>query len=222
MSRKNRTGVFFEVGGYGAYAMYLSDPNWRYLSRDREAGGKELLVPRHYEEEYDDWEVYYIEPLAHNMEWLQKEAGRIYPQSKFVQVAVGGADTFNLIEVIDMAHVQEGRYSKDLTASIVKSNLFGDEPTESVRNSFYSHVMTLDSLFKHLDAYPTVLRIDIEGAEVEALEAYSFDPAPRIVQVDAHQINNDACCEILVANNYYIADRAWGDFNDDVYAIRIE
>ena len=50
------------------------------------------------------------------------------------------------------------------------------------------------------------------------LSAYSFNPPPSIVQVDAHQVNVDACCSILEWNGYEIVSRCWGDIGEDVYA----
>ena len=217
----SRTGVFFEVGGYGAYACYLSEWDWVAASRRRmEVDGKELLVPLDFGRFYDKWDVYYVEPLAKNMNWLQREVSVHYPESHFIQVAVGGYDRFEELEVVDIGKVANGFFGSDYAASIMGSSLFNESMPETILPgySFYTHVVTLDTLFKNLGVYPNVLRLDVEGAEVDVLLSYSFDPKPRIIQVDAHKVNSDDCCDILGGYGYTIVDTCWGDFDDDIYA----
>ena len=209
-----RTGVFYEVGGYGAYAGYLCDRLWREYNREK--SDAERVIPIEYENEYDRWDVYLVEPLARNMALLQNDWMPHYPNLKLVQVAVGGANSFERIDVVDIGKYRDAKYGHDHTASIKKTNLFIHELQPD--SEFYTHVVTLDTLFQLLNAWPSVLRIDIEGAEVDALNAYSFNPRPRIIQVDAHQINRVACANILRAHGYKIVSDAWGDYKDDVYA----
>ena len=68
----------------------------------------------------------------------------------------------------------------------------------------YFHVacLTLNMLFSSLNEFPDLLRIDIEGAEIGVLETYDFRPKPRVIIVDAHYKNSEACKTILKGHGY--------------------
>lgn len=62
--------------------------------------------------------------------------------------------------------------------------------------------LSLDTLFDYLAITPDLLRIDIEGAEVETLYNYSFHRKPRCITVDAHQVNDNTVMNILQKHGY--------------------
>ena len=211
-----KTGVFYEIGAFGAYSAYLSDDNWKEESQSLENKGQDLLVPLKYTTEYDRWAVYMIEPLARNMRFMQDHVPQHHPKVKLIQAAIGSHNGIQVLDSIDIGKYNKGEFGTDHTASHQKTNMFTWQIKPDFQ--FYTYVLTLDKLFHELSAWPTVLRIDIEGAEADVLNAYSFNPKPRIIQVDTHDINREACRAILEAHGYNILDDEWGDYKKDIYA----
>lgn len=213
-----KTGIFYEIGAYGTVGKYLTDEDWVKSSRQREVEGKELCVPLKYANEYANWEVFAVEALPKNMaNMLQNQDLTNRNNLYLINATIGAQNKMGFVDIVDFAKIKEGIYGSEHLAYLRESNIFTEErKRDSI--SYYTFTITLDQLFMSLNAHPTVLRIDIEGAEVEVLESYSFQPKPRIVQVDSHQLNRKACSRILQNQGYTIIDEYWGDRADDIYA----
>ena len=66
-----------------------------------------------------------------------------------------------------------------------------------VLQDMYVMSITLDHLIQAFLHQPYMLRINVEGAEVEILESYSWEHKPTIIEVDTHIENKEMCGEIL-------------------------
>ena len=197
-----KKGVFFEVGAAGQFLAPLLENNWKELVHERKRNGKPIFASMSGVEIYDSWTGYFIEPLpqpmANMLDW-----DKTHPDwdAHYVQCAISGKKELREMSVIKFLN------SEPWQMGTLADESFYQNWGQYV-NSFWVHTLTLDMLFSSLGAYPDLLRIDIEGAEVEALAAYSFKPPPQIIQVDYHQ-NREACIDILQANNYRIVTDRW-------------
>lgn len=225
---ESRTGIFYEIGGNGAISSYLAEPGWS----ERDHGVFDHtppLLPSRYAEYYDNWIVYIVEPAPTNMVNVAHVAAG-NPNIHMVQCAVGPENKYLMpLRVVDMATNPDwGTDAHGYSSQIEGVNLLGPDEehisfTEHVYTT-YVQLLTLDSLFEIMARVPDVLRIDIEGAEVETLAAYSFDPAPRMIQVDHHTINLSAIEAILLEKGYRILEWTANTGGDagDIIAERID
>lgn len=214
-----KTGIFYEIGAYGTTGKYLTDEDWVQSSRQRESEDKELCVPLKFAKEYENWKVFAVEALPKNMASMLQNEDLIKRENLYlINATIGSHDKMGVVDIVDLARIKDGIYGSEHLAYLRESNVFVEERQQLSSTAYYTFTITLDQLFMSLNAHPDVLRIDIEGAEVEVLESYSFQPRPRIVQVDAHQINRKACTRILQDQGYTIIDQYWGDRADDIYA----
>jgi FkbM family methyltransferase len=213
-----KIGIFYEIGAYGTVGEYLSRPDWVSTSHQRASGGKELYVPLKYANEYANWKVFAVEALPRNMANMLSNNDLTQRNNlHLINATIGPYNKMEIVDIVDFAKIKGGMYGTEHSAYLKESNIFTEErKRDSI--SYYTFTITLDQLFMSLNAHPTVLRIDIEGAEVEVLESYSFQPKPRIIQVDCHQRNRKACARILQDQGYTIIDEYWGDHSDDIYA----
>ena len=203
--------MFFEIGAAGQFLGYLLESNWKELVHERERNGEPMFVPTSFTEIFDSWTGYFIEPLPQPMANMLKW-DETHPDwdAHYIQCAISGKNEFREMSVIEFLDSQPWQMGT------LADEGFYQYWARSV-NSFWVQTLTLDTLFSHLGVYPDLLRIDIEGTEEEALAAYSFNPPPRIIQIESR-----ACVDILKANNYRIVSDRWvnhPDNNDyDVYA----
>lgn len=214
-----KQGTFYEIGAKGAVLRYLLADDWVRAGMKREKNDDEIYLDPEWEFTYNMWQGVFVEPLPENtqevMDYLIQDG--IKEKAKVVACAVGPRteitrfETLNLAELTHLAETPEGKI-----VSLPETNLF-DEYLTSV-GTIYVPMYTLDDLFEQLKTYPDLLRIDIEGAEVAALENYSFDPRPHIIQVDSHKVNMQAVVKILTDHNYTVRDDQYGKFGDDVCA----
>ena len=205
-----KKGVFFEVGAAGQFLSYLLEANWKELVYERERNGDPMFVPTSFTEIFDNWTGYFIEPLPQPMaNMLKWDKGHPDWDAHYIQCAISGKNEFREMSVIEFLD------SKPWQMGTLADEGFYQNWAQAV-NSFWVQTLTLDTLFSHLGVYPDLLRIDIEGAEEEALAAYSFNPSPRIIQIESR-----ACVDILKANNYRIVSDRWvnhpGNNDYDVY-----
>ena len=211
-----KTGVFFEVGAAGQFLGYLLENNWKTLVHERERDSSPMFVPASFTEIYDRWTGYFVEPLSFPMSKML-EWDETHPDwdAHYIQCAVSGKNQLREMSVIEFVS------SSPWQMGTLSDESFYESWAQKA-NTLWVQTLTLDTLFSSLGVYPDLLRIDIEGAEVDALEAYSFNPPPRIIQVDYHQ-NRLACMEILEANNYRIMTDKWQNHptntDYDIYAI---
>ena len=209
-----KKGIFFEVGAAGQYLRYLLEDNWKDLVYERERNEEPMFIPTSFTEIYDNWTGYFIEPLPQHialmLEWHKTHLGW---DAHYVQCAISGKNKLEEMSVIKFL-------DDDRQMSTLSGTEFYQDWARYV-NSFWVQTLTLDTLFSGLDAYPDLLRIDIEGAEIEALEAYSFNPPPRIVQIDHHG-NIKILQKILERHNYKIVTDTFLNFEGhkdfDIYA----
>ena len=195
-------GVFFEIGAQWLTLRGLLEPQWKDAVRQGELTEQGLNVPCYVTEWCNEWTGYFVEPLASVMvEMLSWH--KPYWDAHYIQCAVAGTDS------LQKAEIREFESGECRMAMIpIEKSAFG---TDGLRNSkcaghFYVPTLTLDSLFASLGVQPDILRIDIEGMEVEVLEQYTFNPMPTYVQIDHHWFNKEACWNILSQHGYNIVE----------------
>lgn len=203
----------FEIGAAGPVSEYLikNPKNWVNVSEERLLTGEPLVIPLDFKERYTDLEVFLIEPLPEIVDAFLGHFGNKFKNHlHIIQCAVGGTNSLRFIRLVDLAQLKGtcGRMAH------FPEYLF----TDNQGPGFYIPTFTLDTLFQSLNAYPTVLLVDIEGAEIETFEAYSFDPPPEIIIVDHHGKNYQKLENIFTKNNYRIVHKEWEKDNEDMVA----
>ena len=201
--------VFYEVGACSALSHYLLKPEWATYFDDGDPSKRQYgwgpLIPASYAEFHSEWEIVLVEPnpiqCAELMKWITKK-----PQARLVTCAIAGDMGLNLMQEWDVRHNKSWGEPESTPIHQLERVAHIVPMGAPVINAFLVPTYTLDVLIASLGTPPTVLRIDIEGAEVEALEAYSFSPAPRMIQVDHHFVNLQAVRDILVGQGYTIRD----------------
>lgn len=206
-----KTGIFYEIGAAGQHLSYLLEPDWKEQTEQRIKEGKPTFAPTDLCEE---WVGYFVEPLGRAMADMLK--WNKWSNAHYIQCAVAGRTELKRASIVEFI----GDNPWDMT-TIADSSFY--ETWAKEVSSYFVPTLTLDELFRSLEAPPDLLRLDIEGAEIETLLAYSFDPKPRIIQIDHHNINKYACCEVLRHQGYTIIKDDWlsdPNYTDnfDIYA----
>lgn len=183
-----RCGVYWEVGAGWVQGAHLLDMGWRHA--EHKAFPSAMLEPL---ADFNYFKGYFVEPSARQIVGLEDAVGW-HERAVIVQAAVAGSNGLRPAEIINkgMANVDRGpnwvEYNKENYADV---------------QSVWMATVSLDELALKLEP-PHLLRVDIEDMEVEALGAYSFDPAPRVVAVDHHHHNEAAVREILEGHGYRV------------------
>ena len=194
----------FEIGALGPESDYLirNPQNWVAASHQRLQDGKHIIIPLEFKNRYTQINVFLVEPLAEHVVNFQKEYATTYNDTlHIIQCAVGGTDELRFMKLVDLEQLQNemGRMAH------FPEYFFLDNQGPG----FYVPALTLDTLFQSLNAYPNILSVDVEGAELEVFHAYSFDPPPDAIIIDHHGSSLLELTEILTKNNYYIVDKEW-------------
>ena len=193
-----KTGVFYEIGAAGQYLSYLLDPDWKAQTEQRLKEQKPIFAPT---DLCEQWVGYFVEPLARPMVEMLK--WNRWDNAHYVQCAVAGSSRLRKASIIEFLDPEN---PWDM-ATLADSSFYTTWAKEV--NSYYIPTVTLDELFSSLGAPPDLLRLDIEGLEIETLLSFSFDPKPRIIQIDHHAVSRDTCCEILRDQGYNIVSANW-------------
>ena len=206
-----QTGIFYEIGAAGQQLSYLLEPDWKELTAQRIDEGKPVFAPA---DLCEQWIGYFVEPLGRAMADMLK--WNKWENAHYIQCAIAGKSELRRASIVEF--IGDNPWDMTTLASVDFYETWAKEI-----NSYFVPTLTLDELFASLNAYPDLLRLDIEGAEIETLLSYSFNPKPRIIQIDHHSVNKFACCEILRKDDYTIVDSDWNsdlnyDDSNDLYA----
>ena len=177
---------YFEIGGGYSAGRDLLSPHWRQRNVETR------LLPSEVVSLFDSVEYFngfFVEPVPLQVIDLIRDL-KPHENATVVQAAIAGEVGIQKMGVSlnqRMGMLTETAWS-----------YYGEDD-----DYFHVACMTLDLLFTFLNKTPDLLRIDIEGAEVNVLDTYSFKPKPRCIIVDAHFKNNELVSKILTKNGYY-------------------
>ena len=196
----------FEIGAAGPSCWYLLDnaKNWVEVTQDLVNAGEKIIVPLELKDRYTNLEIFLVEPLPETVEKFLRDFGPTSQEDPIhiIQCAIGGTNAIRYMQRVDMAEFYEGE--EGIMAHFPEYYFQGNQGP-----GFYVPTLTLDTLFQSLNAYPTVLSVDVEGAEIETFETYSFDPPPEFIIVDYHGCSDVELEKIFTKHNYKIVDKAW-------------
>lgn len=82
--------------------------------------------------------------------------------------------------------------------------------------SIYVSCISLDNLIDLFEMKPDLIRINVEGAEVEIIANYSFFHKPQFFEIDTHIENKKICSDILESRGYKVRNSIYNDW--DIYA----
>ena len=187
-----RTGIFYEIGAAGLYLSYLLSEDWRQAA-DQEKREQFRPVYADYFADISDWDGYFIDPSPEviNAGLMANRGGHYFNMAIAATHRIEGVETF----VLDEYHAKRLGL-----CSLANNTLFGDLP---VHKTFYTSCVTLEALITFTGKVPDLLSIDIEGAEREVFENYSFRYRPRVLLVDHHD-DFDYLVDILERHHYRI------------------
>ena len=183
-----RKGIFYEVGAQFTTLSMLLEKDWKDRVVKRQG-----FVPLDMVNRFDCWEGFFVEPLGEVMAFMLKHH-RSHWNAHYIQCAVAGSNALKKADIVS-------RNPDEWKMATIKSKSgefhYEREGIEKITD-FYIPTLSLDSLFASLECYPDLLRIDVEGMEVEALENYSFNPAPCAITIDVHNAHSDGVNEDLI------------------------
>ena len=168
--------------------MPLLDKNWHQSARKTVEDSFQNRFPAELLSYSGGWEGYFVEPSPMRFAHLV-EHHKYRKNAYFIQGALASKSIFTRMKIgtqpIPSAHL----------GSIKK---FSGE--------FILQTFTLDDLLDFLHFTPTLLFMDIEGAEMEVLETYSFSRCPDFWMVDMHHNtrNIQKAIQIFEKNGYKI------------------
>ncbi|MCE2416680.1 FkbM family methyltransferase [Candidatus Poribacteria bacterium] len=199
-----KCGVFYEIGAAGYALRHLLEDDWHAENQKRLEKGENLYADPVYFPDIEKWNGYFIDPSP----CVIKDGLQFGIPGHHFNMAIAGTHRVERIETF----LPEN--SEDLgLCSLANNVLFIDT---DVHKTFYTYCITLDALFDFTQAPPDLLRVDVEGAEHEVFEAYSFKHRPRVIQIDYHTVLGNLI-SILENHDYKIVDTAFD--NEDLLAI---
>ena len=203
--------VFLEAGALYPNLTYLLRYNWREINADKIKNEDWHGIPKTFDYGEDDiWFGVFVEPHPANLfycwEALKAEVvkGWIKPDSYLVyQAALSAAEDWFVpfytelsFGLVDWVGHTEGSF---------RNNLLNEYPIQCA-------TFALDDMFQVLDEdgnMPDLVKLDIEGAEIDLLECYSFSHKPSVWNVECHDHHENAVervKEIFLRNGYEIED----------------
>ena len=178
-----KRGTYFEIGAGWPQGGFLLDEDWQRNYGD-------VLTPETVKvlSDFSAFDGYFVEAVPEQVESLH-ETFKHRENATVINAAISGSPGMQALHVFSsgMGVLQE--YSLGQSAFV---------------KSFSVNCMDLDTLFANVGETPDLLRVDIEGAEVSTLEAYSFDPKPRVIIVDTHLRNKERVTAILEGQGYVV------------------
>ena len=202
-----KCGVFYEIGAAGQVLSHLLEDDWRTETQQRVEKDELLYADPCYFSDIEEWEGYFVDP---NPAVTQGGLTNDIPGHHF-NMAIAGTPR---IERVESFIVSRGDETYLGLCSLANNSLLVDE--YDVYNTFYVACVTLDALFDFTQAPPDLLRVDVEGAEHEVFEAYSFKHRPRVIQIDYHTVLGNLI-SILENHDYKIVDTQFD--NTDILAV---
>jgi len=170
----------------------------------------------------EGWRGFFIEPIPEYLKSLQQKVSSPERDATFLNVAVSDKNGYNIMTYVDPKTVKQqwirgiSHLNSDSSNLINKNNEQGYDLGDIKQISVPT--VTLDWLIQLIDVKSIdMLRIDVEGHELNILQNYSWSIKPKRIKVEHKFIDKKNLLDLLVTNGYSVLD-----VGDDFYCIHNE
>ena len=189
LQTESPTRIFVEIGtGHRPEWMYLIQDNWQDIARQKQRTDPLRSLPDAWLSEAGNWHGYLVEAHPSNFSLLVKKTvadKKLRPflhRLTFINAAISGSSHFTAMGI------ETGMFKR----------LFANRFTLTEARPFHPSVIdntvdfgvftvSLETLFSAIGHEQIdILRMDVEGAEMLILKAYSFQRKPTLLSVEHH------------------------------------
>lgn len=166
----------------------------------------------------DQGQVIFVEPVPEYRESLIKKIG-YHPNAKFEECAISSFNghldmTYILPETASEWWVKGISHATFSSSNLINRNI-NNGYNIGTPSTIKVPCLTLDSfLYKHDIKEIDILKIDVEGHEMEILNKYSWRIKPRQLKIEHKFIDVNTLTKLLVKQGYAVLPA-----EDDVYAV---
>lgn len=200
--------VFVEIGtGHHAEWTYLIRDDWRDIARRKKWTNRLRTLPESWLSETGNWHGYLVEAHPDNFSSLVKKTVSDERFRPFL----------HRLTFINAAISRESQFTTMGMETGVFKRLFINRYTLSEARPFHPNVVdntvdfgvftvSLETLFSAIGHEQIdLLRMDVEGAEVSILEAYSFHIKPLLFSIEYHsKVGENSIRRVLETQGYRV------------------
>ena len=197
--------VFIEIGGgVAGHLSFLTSPEWRTTPETL------TRLPEFFRSANFQWQGYIVEPVPENfLEIMTFKKRNDIQDIEYILGAVSGRSNFQRMVSYDLTNTEDVCHPM---SSLVEPSYFAFEDTRKVSDIFHIKPFTLDELLDWVGIVPTLLRMDIEHAERDVFETFSWACRPYHIQIDHHNKNIPYFVDMFETKGYIIlGDRLGAD-----------
>ena len=203
------TRIFVEIGtGHRAEWMYLIRDDWRDIARQKQRTDPLRALPDSWLSEAGNWHGYLVEAHPSNFSLLVKKTivdKKLHPflhRLTFINAAISGTSQFTTMgmETGMLKRLFANRFT------LTEARPFHPSVIDNTVD-FGVFTVSLDTLLSAIGHEQIdILRMDVEGAEMLILKAYSFQLKPYLLSVEHHSKTGETFIRHVMETQGYQVD----------------